>query len=94
MRTAIAAAIVSLTFAAASSMPAQAQRVDIMATQKRYLDFYKQGNYTAALVEAKKLEAAVRALGGTKHPNYPIVLEFVGNSLGRARQLRRGRSRL
>jgi CHAT domain-containing protein/Tfp pilus assembly protein PilF len=64
-----------------SVVPAQAQRIDIEATNNRYQRLYASGNYGAALVEARKLEQAVRRLGGTNHPNYPLVLEFVGNSL-------------
>ncbi len=63
-------------------LPASAQRIDIEATNKRYQRLYASGNYGAALVEARKLEQAVRQLGGTNHSNYPLVLEFVGNSLG------------
>ncbi len=71
--------VVSLSFLAV--LPAFAQRIDIEATNKRYQRLYASGNYGAALVEARKLEQAVRRLGGTNHPNYPLVLEFVGNSL-------------
>ncbi len=72
--------IVSITLFAA--LPVNAQRIDIEATNKRYQRLYASGNYGAALVEARKLEQAVRQLGGTSHSNYPLVLEFVGNSLG------------
>ena len=65
-----------------ATIPASAQRIDIEATNKRYQRLYASGNYGAALVEARKLEQAVRQLGGTNHSNYPLVLEFVGNSLG------------
>lgn len=65
-----------------ATLPASAQRIDIEATNKRYQRLYAAGNYGAALVEARKLEQAVRQLGGTNHSNYPLVLEFVGNSLG------------
>lgn len=65
-----------------ATVPALAQRIDIEATNKRYQRLYAAGNYGAALVEARKLEQAVRQLGGTNHSNYPLVLEFVGNSLG------------
>lgn len=64
-----------------SITPASTQRIDIDATNKRYQRLYANGNYGAALVEARKLEQAVRQIGGTNHPNYPLVLEFVGNSL-------------
>ncbi len=62
-------------------IPAHAQRIDIEATNQRYQRLYAAGNYGAALVEARKLEQAVRQIGGTTHSNYPLVLEFVGNSL-------------
>jgi CHAT domain-containing protein/Tfp pilus assembly protein PilF len=72
--------VVSIALLAA--IPASAQRIDIDATNKRYQRLYASGNYGAALVEARKLEQAVRQRAGTNHPNYPLVLEFVGNSLG------------
>lgn len=81
MRACIVAAVLTISLGALAPVPAVAQRVDIQATNKRYQAFYAQGNYTAALAEARKLEATVRALGGTQHANYPVVLEFVGNSL-------------
>ncbi len=73
---------IAVSIALLSSLPAQAQRIDIEATNKRYQRFYASGNYGAALAEARKLEQAVRRIGGTNHPNYPMVLEFVGNALG------------
>ena len=76
----VAAMLVFVLAASAVPMPAVAQRIDITATQNRYKDLYAQGNFAAALVEAQKLEAAVRGLVGTRNPNYAVVLEFVGNS--------------
>jgi CHAT domain-containing protein/Tfp pilus assembly protein PilF len=73
--------VLAVAIALLSVVPASAQRIDIEATNARYQRAYANGNYGAALVEAKKLEQAVRKLGGTNHPNYPLVLEFVGNSL-------------
>ena len=75
-RSAIAAVVVALAISAAAS--AAAQQADIGAIEKRYNDFYAAQNYAAALIEAQKLEAAVKAKFGTNHSNYAIVLRNLG----------------
>jgi tetratricopeptide (TPR) repeat protein len=47
---------------------------DLNAILKRFNDLYAAGNYPAALVEAQKLEAGVKARFGVNHVNYGIVL--------------------
>jgi CHAT domain-containing protein/Tfp pilus assembly protein PilF len=54
--------------------PAAAQQGDLNAIQKRYNELYAAGNYGAALVEAQKLEAVVKARFGVNHGNYGIAL--------------------
>ena len=74
----MAALVILLT----AVLPALAQRgPDIQALNRRYQALYAKGDYAGALIVARKLESTVRAIGGTQHPNYPLVLEFVGNSL-------------
>jgi len=41
--------------------PAAAQQADLNAIYKRFNELYEAGNYPAALVEAQKFEAAVKA---------------------------------
>src|SRR6476659_8314623 len=79
-RKGLVATMLAWLATAAAPMPAVAQRIDIAATQNHYKNLYGQGNFAAALIEAQKLEAAVRSLVGTRNPNYAVVLEFVGNS--------------
>jgi hypothetical protein len=73
--------LAAVVAAASAATPATAQQIDITATQNRYKQLYTQGKYTAALAEARKLEAAVRARVGTQHANYAAAL---------ARRKRRG----
>ena len=54
--------------------PAAGQQVDLSAILKRLNEFYQAGNYGAALVEAQKLEAGVKAQFGTNHANYAVAL--------------------
>jgi len=54
--------------------PAAAQQGDLNAIQKRYNQFYDAGNYAAALGEARKLEAGVKARFGVGHANYGAAL--------------------
>lgn len=54
---------------------ATAQQADISAIQKQFDKFYAVGNFTAAVAEGKKLEAAVRARLGTSHPTYALALK-------------------
>ena len=54
--------------------PAAAQQGDLNAILKQFSELYAAGNYPAALVEAQKLEARVKARFGVNHGNYGIAL--------------------
>jgi CHAT domain-containing protein/tetratricopeptide (TPR) repeat protein len=82
MRPAVAAAILhclgalsgTASFAVIAMAPAAAQQGDLNAIHRRYDELYAAGNYAAALVEAQKLEAGVKARLGVNHANYSIAL--------------------
>src|SRR5262245_37874461 len=66
--------VLVLVLALASlSTPAVAQQ-DIAAIEKRYQELYAAGNYAAALVEAQKYEAAVKARTRESNPTYAAAL--------------------
>jgi tetratricopeptide (TPR) repeat protein len=54
--------------------PAAAQQGDLNAIFKRFNELYAAGNYPAALVEAQKFEAVVKARFGVNHSNYGSAL--------------------
>ena len=54
----------------AALAPASAQQSDPRAIHKRMVQLHAAGNYAAALVEAQKYEAAVKARVGTSHRAY------------------------
>jgi CHAT domain-containing protein/tetratricopeptide (TPR) repeat protein len=54
--------------------PAVAQHVDVAAIYKRWQELFEAGNYPAALVEAQRYEAEVKAQFGINHPNYATSL--------------------
>ena len=54
--------------------PAATQQRDLDAINKRFSDLYAAGNYAAALVEAKKVEALVKSRFGAAHANYGSAL--------------------
>ena len=60
---------------------AVAQQIDVAAAQKRFQDLYAAGDYSAALAEAQKTEAATKR-GGTNNFAYVSAL----NDLARAHQ--------
>src|SRR5271166_933336 len=62
------------TFAVIAIAPAAAQQGDLNAMLKRFNDLNSAGDYPAALVEAQKLEAAVKARFGISHPGYGAAL--------------------
>src|SRR5271167_2379806 len=64
----------SLFFAVIAMAPAAAQQGDLNAILKRQTQFMDAGNYAAALVEARKAEALVKARFGVAHANYGIAL--------------------
>jgi tetratricopeptide (TPR) repeat protein len=75
--------VVTLWFA---PMPASAQPADIAAILQRYQHDYAAGNYQAALTDAQRLEAAVKARYGSKDINYATALSAeatVYEALGR-----------
>src|SRR5688572_30803796 len=44
---------------------------------ERFSEFYGAGNYSAALIEAQKLKAGVKARFGTDHANYAAALNLL-----------------
>jgi hypothetical protein len=66
-------------FLVSPSAPTTAQQTDFDAIYKRFVDeLYRAGNYPAALVEAQRFEAAVKARFGTNHANYAAALDNLG----------------
>jgi CHAT domain-containing protein len=63
------------------ALPAAAQQNDVAAAQKRFQELYAAGDYSAALAEAQKNEAAAKR-GGTNNFAYVSAL----NDLARAHQ--------
>jgi CHAT domain-containing protein/tetratricopeptide (TPR) repeat protein len=58
---------------------ALAQRgVNGPATENRYQQLYDRGDYAGALIEAQRVEAAVRAKFGIRHSNYAVALIHLG----------------
>jgi tetratricopeptide (TPR) repeat protein len=64
----------------AAPAPASARQSDTRAIYNRFLQFYAAGNYAAALIEAQKYEADVKARLGTNHRGYAGALYIVGNA--------------
>jgi tetratricopeptide (TPR) repeat protein len=58
----------------ANAPPASAQQADLGTIYQRYSEFYSGGNFTAALIEAQKYEAAIKAQFGINHANYAGAL--------------------
>ena len=75
-------ACVTLLALAMHAVPMPASAQDIQDIDKRILQFMDTGNYGAALIEAQKFEAAVKAQRGTAHPDYVLALLHLGNVLG------------
>jgi CHAT domain-containing protein/tetratricopeptide (TPR) repeat protein len=48
------------------------------AIEKRYQELYDRGDYAGALIEAQRLEAAIRAKFGTRHSGYAVALIHLG----------------
>jgi tetratricopeptide (TPR) repeat protein len=65
--------------AAAGSPAAAPKGDDLAAIHKRFQELYAARNYNAALVEAQKFEAAVKARLGTSHQNYGTALDESGD---------------
>ncbi|GJD97081.1 CHAT domain-containing protein [Methylobacterium iners] len=74
------ARILLLVIAASTgSPPAAAQSGSITAIQGRMRQFEAAGNFPAAVAEARKLEAAVKATFGAMHQNVAVVLINLGS---------------
>ena len=86
MRSSWRSGLVAFLFVAVIAMvsaPVQAvaQQIDVAAAQKRFQDLYAAGDYSAALAESQKTEAAAKR-GGTN--NFAYV--SARNDLARAHQ--------
>src|SRR5436190_1476634 len=68
----------SMLLVVAATAPALAQQCDLNAIQNRFNELYTAGNYPAALVEAQKLEAGVKARLGVNHRSYAVALGSLG----------------
>jgi CHAT domain-containing protein/tetratricopeptide (TPR) repeat protein len=60
--------------------PAGAQQGDLNAIIKRFNELYSAGNYSAALVEAQKYEAVVKARFGTSDRRYAAALRTLASA--------------
>jgi CHAT domain-containing protein/tetratricopeptide (TPR) repeat protein len=79
-----AVAVLAALLVGFASAPAAAQ-ADLQAIDRRMSQYAAKGNYAAALIEAKKLEAAVKARFGSDHENYIAILNnlaFLHAALG------------
>ena len=77
MRRLLSFVSIFLVIIACALAPAAAQQADIQAIDKRLREFYAAGNYAAALVEARRYEAAVKAAFGQDHTNYADALTWL-----------------
>src|SRR5271166_6450643 len=59
--------------------PVAAQQGDLNAIFRRFSEFYDAGNYPAALIEAQRYEAAIKARFGVNHANYGTALNNLAN---------------
>jgi len=80
-RSRLAVFVIVLAVAADSLLLLSAAQIDPAAAQKRFQDLYAAGNYSAALAEAQKTEAAAKR-AGTNNFAYVSAL----NDLARAHQ--------
>ena len=74
MSRCLSALLGATLFVLIAMAPAAAQQGDLNAILKQFSELYAAGNYPAALVEAQKLEARVKARFGVNHGNYGIAL--------------------
>ena len=74
--------------------PAAAQQGDLNAIFRRFDELYRAGNYPAALAEARKFEAGVKAQVGINHVSYAAALNNLADGVQGARQVRRCRGAL
>src|SRR6516225_5410959 len=76
----------SLFVVVVAMAPAAAQQGDLAAILKRFNALYGAGDYPAALAEAQKVEAGVKARFGVNHPRYAAALDLLAvvyDDLGR-----------
>ncbi len=66
----------------ATLAPGFAQQQDITAIERRYKQLYAAKQYAAALVEARRLEAVVRARFGAAHRHNGVTLNNLGEVSG------------
>ena len=64
---------------AIGSAPAAAQQSEAAAIYQRYGEVFAAGDYAAALIEAQKYEAAVKAQWGVNHINYAAAHGNIAN---------------
>jgi CHAT domain-containing protein/Tfp pilus assembly protein PilF len=77
-RIGTAACAVTLVVAMLSALEtASAQGAHIVAIEKRYRQLFEHGDYAGALIEARKLEAAVKTQFGSHHFNYAVALRKI-----------------
>ena len=79
MLSCLAVAPSATWFVLVSPTPAIAQQDDLDVIAKRHSEFMSAGNYAAALAEAQKYEAAVKARLGVNHARYAGALFFLAN---------------
>jgi hypothetical protein len=80
LRECCAITLFALTFIN-STIPAIAQKADLEALQKRYLELSQSGNHKSALDLAQKIEATVKQQFGANHPYYAAALEQLAAEL-------------
>ena len=73
-RTGFAAYMVGLFMACAAALAPASAQTDLSAILKRFKALYSAGDYAGALIQAKRLEAGVKAQFGTSHSNYAVAL--------------------
>jgi tetratricopeptide (TPR) repeat protein len=61
------------------SAPAAAQQSEAAAIYQRYGELLAAGDYAAALIEAQKYEAVVKARWGVNNTNYAAALGNIAN---------------
>lgn len=74
MHRRLPAVLAACSLVMACLAPAAAQQVDINAIYNRLDKNLAAGDFSAALIEAQKLEAGLKARFGTEHANYAIAL--------------------
>jgi tetratricopeptide (TPR) repeat protein len=73
-----AIALITMLAIGRSAEPTAAQKTNFAAIQSRIHELFAGGDYAAALIEARKLEAAVRAELGTSSIDYGVALSELG----------------